>query len=166
LFVTLDPSKRTGLPPGDAKFLKSIEEFGWHVMSVAPLAGDEGDLWAYSTGLFYSHDHPEVIVFNLDLDSLPNAVNSIGTRVKAGEKFEVGKSYTGIFDDRECQFRWVDKSQYKEYLGFSLWFYEGWDFPVLQAFWPDEDNRYPWTDGGDGWIRQTQPLLYEELPSA
>jgi Domain of unknown function (DUF4262) len=164
--MTLNPSERAGLPPGDAKFLEIIEKFGWHVMSVAPRVGEEGHLWAYSTGLFYSYDHPEVIVFNLDISSLQNAVNSIGGRVKAGEKFEAGKSYTDIFDDRECQFRWVHKSQYKEYIGFSLWFYEGLSFPVLQAFWPDEDNFYPWTESGDGWIRGTQPLLYEEMPKA
>jgi hypothetical protein len=164
--MTLNPSKRAGLPPVDAKFLEIIEKFGWHVMSVAPRLGEEGDLWAYSTGLFYSYDHPEVIVFNLEINSLQNVVNSIGSRVKAGEKFEIGKSYTGIFDDRECQFRWVHKSQYKEYIGFSLWFYEGWNFPVLQAFWPDEQNHFPWDKEGDGWIRGTQPLLYEETPKA
>jgi hypothetical protein len=160
--MTLDPSRREGLSAGDVKFLQIIEKFGWHVMTVAPRVGEEGDLWGYSTGLVYSYGHAEIIVFNLDAKSLHNTVNAIGERVKNGEEFVIGERYAGIFDDRECQFRWVDKSQYKEYMGFSLWFYEGSDFPVLQAFWPDEDNRYPWTEGGDGWIQGTQPRL--DLP--
>ena len=164
--MTLDPSKRDGLPPGDAEFLKIIDDYGWHVMTVAPRVGEEGHLWAYSTGLYYTYGHPEVIVFNLDLQSLQRVVNTIGDRVKAGEKFEISKGYGEILEDRECQFRFVHESQYEEFIGFSLWFYEGLDFPVLQVFWPDEDNFYPWTEGGDGWIRETQPLLYEELPRA
>jgi hypothetical protein len=157
--MTLDPANRDGLSPGDAKFLKIIEEFGWHIMTVAPRLGEDGDLWAYSTGFFHSFGHPEIIVFNLDTDSLFSVINAVGNRIKAGEKFEPGKTYTEIVDDRECQFRWVNKSQYREYVGFSLWFYEGAEFPMLQAFWPDEDNRYPWTVGGDGWIQSTQPRL-------
>src|SRR5262249_4348366 len=98
----------------------------------------------------------------LDLSSLSNVVNSIGKRVKAGEQFVPGANYQGIFEGRECQFREVDRSQFAEYVGFSLWCYEHEDFPMLQAFWPDEDNRYPWTEGGDGWIQTTQPRL--DLP--
>jgi hypothetical protein len=90
----------------------------------------------------------------------------VGKRVQAGEIFQPNKACRGIFDDRECQFRVVHGSQYREYLGWSIWFYQSLDFPVLQAFWPDEQNHFPWGEHGDGWIRQTQPLLYEELPSA
>src|SRR5262249_2093833 len=133
--MTLNPKEQRGLSKTDASFLKIIDEFGWHVMSVAPRAGDEGDLWVYSTGLFFSFKHPEVVVFNLDLSSLSNVVNSIGKRVKAGEQFVPGANYQGIFEGRECQFREVDRSQFAEYVGFSLWFYELEDFPMLQAFW-------------------------------
>jgi len=66
--MTLDPSKRDGLSPVDAKFLQIIEEYGWHVMTVAPRVGDDGALWAYSTGLYYSYGHPEIILFNLKVN--------------------------------------------------------------------------------------------------
>ncbi len=62
--MPLDPKKRDGLDEGDQKFLRSIDDYDWHVMKVAPRAGEEGKLWAYSTGLYYKFKHPEIIVFN------------------------------------------------------------------------------------------------------
>jgi hypothetical protein len=50
--MTLNPANREGLSQGEAKFLQIIEEFGWHVMTVSPREGEEGDLFAYSTGFF------------------------------------------------------------------------------------------------------------------
>lgn len=164
--MTLDPSAREGLKTADQRFLKIIEEQGWCVTIVAPRVGEEGQLFAYSTGLYHTYEHPEIILFNLESKTLHNAINAVGKRVQAGEIFQPKKAYQGIFDDRECQFRVLHGSHYREYLGWSIWFYQNLDFPVLQAFWPDEENHFPWDEYGDGWIRQTQPLLYEELPSA
>ena len=159
--MTLDPSKRDGLPPVDAKFLESIEEFGWHVMTVAPRAGEDGDLWAYSTGLYYSYGHPEIILFNLGLDTLKPIINTIGAGVKNGKKFEAGSRYRDVFDKYECSFRNVDPKHYEEYVGFSLWFYEWSDFPMLQCFWPDTSNLFPWDPLCTEWVRRAQPPLQE-----
>jgi hypothetical protein len=158
--MTLDPSKRDGLSPVDTKFLQIIEEFGWHVMTVAPRVGEDGDVWAYSTGLYYSYDHPEIILFNLEADALTRIINTIGRCVKTGKKFEPGPAYADIFDNYPCSFRAVDSSQYKAYLGFSLWFYESSAFPILQCFWPDKAHRFPWEDVCADRVREAQPLLY------
>jgi Domain of unknown function (DUF4262) len=158
--MTLDPSKRDGLPPADAKFLQIIEEYGWHVMTVAPRVGDDAALWAYSTGLYYSYGHPEIILFNLKADTLPQIINTIGQSVKTGKKFEPGPTYADVFDNYQCSFRAVDSSQYEAYVGFSLWFYESSDFPILQCFWPDKSHRFPWEPPCEDWVREAQPLLY------
>jgi hypothetical protein len=50
--MTLDPSKRDGFSQADAKFLEIIEKYGWHVMTVAPRVGEDGDLWVYDGGRF------------------------------------------------------------------------------------------------------------------
>ena len=62
----LDPKKRDGLSNGDARFLEIIDKYGWHVMSVAPLVGEKGQSFAYSTGLFMRFQHPEIILCGLD----------------------------------------------------------------------------------------------------
>jgi Domain of unknown function (DUF4262) len=58
----LDPKQRDGLPPGDAKFLEIIDKFGWHVMSVAPRLGEQGEIFSYSTGLYMRFKQPEILL--------------------------------------------------------------------------------------------------------
>lgn len=162
--MVLDPSEREGFSAADAKFLQIIEEFGWHVMRVAPDRGEEGDSFAYSTGLYHSFGHPEVILFNLSLSAMTTIVNTIGQNVKSGQKFAAGLSYGEILNNYECAFRTVDLSHYREYLGFSLWFYEGPRFPSLQVFWPDKSHHFPWDPQCNQSVRESQPLLY--VPAA
>lgn len=78
LAMTLNPASREDLSHVEAEFLQIIEEFGWHVMTVAPRKGEEGNLFACSSRLFHSFGHPEAIIFNVDMHSLQNAVNVIG----------------------------------------------------------------------------------------
>jgi len=60
--MPIDPKKLNGHKEFDQKFLKIINEYGWQVMSVAPRVGEEGDLWSYSTGLYYHYKHPEIVI--------------------------------------------------------------------------------------------------------
>jgi Domain of unknown function (DUF4262) len=164
--MPLDPKKREGLPEDDQKFLRIIDEFGWHVTNVAPRVGEEGDLWSYSTGLYYLYKHPEIIVFNQKHDLMHSMINSIGKQVKAGEKFEPGRGYAEIIGAFDCQFRPVDFSHYKEYVGWSIWFYDRdpKSFPILQCFWPDMAGKFPWEAGCSQWAIDRQPLLDQPKP--
>ena len=161
--MTLNPSRRDGFSQADTKFLEIVEKYGWHVMTVAPRVGEDGDLWAYSTGLYYSYRHPEVILFNLKRDALSGIINTIGDSVKTGKRFEPGPTYPDVFAACQCSFRAVDTCHYGEYVGFSLWFYESSDFPLLQCFWPDESHRFPWDDACAEGVRKAQPLLYQPI---
>ena len=118
--MTLNPSKRDGFSQADAKFLEIIEKYGWHVMTVAPRAGEDGDLWAYSTGLYYSYGHPEIILFHLNTDTLPRIINTIGDGVKTGERFEPGPTYADVFAAYQCSFRAVAPCHYEAYVGFTV----------------------------------------------
>jgi hypothetical protein len=153
-----------GLSTSDVKFLNIVKDFGWHVMKVAPRVGDEERLWAYSTGLYYSYGHPEILMLNLQLDSMHEIINLIGASVKKGKTFEPGKPYADILERFNCSFQSVLPAYYEEYVGFSMWFYEGDSFPILQCFWPDTSNRFPWQPDCDADVRESQPLLY--LPPA
>jgi hypothetical protein len=164
--VTLDPKKREGLSPADAKFLEIIERYGWHVMSVAPRTGsaDKEEWFSYSTGLYLRFGQPEVIVLGLDSDTGTRIVNEIGEQMKGGRKFELGTDYRDIFaDDVPCQFKPVHRSQYGQYVCFSTWFYEATDFPVWQCFWPDRDGIYPWLQDCNDEVAHLQPLLSAPL---
>jgi len=159
--MTLDPKKRDGFEPRDAKFLDIIDRCGWHVMSVAPRVGEGGDVFSYSTGLFLRFNHPEIMVCGLDSNPSVAIINEIGRKVQAGGTFGSDQSYSDIFaDDVKCRFRPVQIAYYGEYVCWSQWFYEGTDFPVLQCFWPDRKGQFPWENECHPEVVKAQPRLF------
>jgi uncharacterized protein DUF4262 len=122
--MPIDPKTRDGHTEFDKKFLKIIDEHGWHVMNVAPRTDQEGDLWSYSTGLFIHYKHPEIVIFNQRADLRQSMINSIGDRVKTGETFEPGKGYSDIIGNFDLQFRPMYPSRYWDWLNFACWFYD------------------------------------------
>ena len=160
--MPLDPKNRDGLKKIDQDFLRSIDEFGWDVMSVAPGVGEKGDLWSYSTGLYYHFQHPEIIVFNETTDLRLSIINTLGQRVKAGEAFEPGKGYPDIIGGNyDVQFRPVHPSHYWDWVNFACWFYDNDEnsFPLLQCFYPDMAGKFPWEPGCEQWAVDAQRLL-------
>ncbi len=155
-----DPKKPEGNNEFSQNFLNKIDRYGWFVMSVVPREGDEGDAWSYSTGLFYHYQHPEIFILNEPTDLRFSMINSIGDRVKAGEKFEPGKGYADIIEDFDVQFRPMHPTHYRDWLNSSLWFYDNDEngFPVLQCFYPDMKGIFPWEPGCEEWAVQQQPL--------
>ena len=157
----LDPKKRHGFPTGDAKFLEIIDKFQWHVMSVAPRIDEEGESFSYSTGLYMRFKHPEIILFGLDRDTSQHIINDIGKTIEAGNTYELDRDYADMFaHEVKCRFRPVLPAHYKEYVGWSLWFYEQQPFPLVQCFWPDKDGHYPWEKECHPEVASCQPLLY------
>jgi hypothetical protein len=161
--MTLDPTRRSGLRPVDAKFLANIEEYGWAVTKVAPRVGDDGDFFAYSTGLYLKFGQPEIVIFGLSLDTMHRIVNLVGEQMKRGVNFAPDQDYADLLDGYSCQFKIVDRSQYPDHLGRASWFYEGCDYPTLQCFWPDKNRYFPWQSECSPGIRRLQPFLFLPL---
>jgi len=159
--MTRELRERNDLPNADQQFLANIETHGWVVTKVFRRDGETGPDWAYSTGLFHSYSHAEIVIFGLDLDNMHTIVNNIGSEVKAGSHFESGNEYQGILARYGCQFRLVDTRYYRDYFGCSIWFYEADPFPVLQCFWPDREGYYPWDPKCDSGVAVLQPLLFK-----
>src|SRR4029077_10519779 len=154
-----DPKHPDNSHPPDQKFLAQIETHGWSVTDVFRREGETGPEWAFSTGLFHSYQHPEIVIFGLELDNMQKIVNNIGSEIKNGAKYESGNEYHDIFARCACQFRPVDSAHYRDYLGAAIWFYNGEPFPVLQCFWPDHKGHYPWDPECSPGLVSLQPLL-------
>lgn len=161
-----DPKKPEGHNEFSQKFLKIIDQHGWFVMSVAPNKDEVGDLWSYSTGLFYHYRHPEIIVFNEPAELQQSIINAIGDRVKAGERFEPGKGYADIIGNFDVQFRPMHPSHYLDWVNSACWFYDDDpnSFPVLQCFYPDMQGKFPWQPGCEQWAVEQQP--FHDQPKA
>lgn len=144
---------------GEAKLLANVKDPGWHVIGVTE--DEEGPAFVYTIGLYHNYGHPEIIALGLDVPILWQIINGIGEKAKAGEKFESEQEADGFLEGGyRVFFRSMEKRQYREYLGFARWFYEGDEFPVLQCVWPDKAHRYPWHPEAGEPFRQRQPVLY------
>ena len=162
--MSRDPKDLNGRNDFEQKFLRIIDEFGWFVMGVVLCAGDEGDTWSYSTGLFYHYQHPEIIIFNESNDLRLSMINAIGERARKGEKFEPGKGYSDIIGGGfAVQFQPVDVSHYADWVNSAIWFYDSdpASFPLLQCFYPDMNGKFPWEPDCESWAVESQPLLYK-----
>ena len=79
-----DPNHPDNSDPSDQKFLSQIESYGWNVTNVFRREGQTGPDWSYSTGLFHAFQHPEIVIFGLELDNMQKIVNNIGLKIKDG----------------------------------------------------------------------------------
>ena len=94
-------------------------------------------------------------------------INSIGNRVKAGQKFELGKGYADIIGNFDVQFRPMHASHYWDWLNLACWFYDNDpnSFPVLQCFYPDMQGKFPWEAGCEQWAIDQQPFHDQPKPA-
>ncbi|HEY3768283.1 MAG TPA: DUF4262 domain-containing protein [Candidatus Angelobacter sp.] len=109
----------------------------------------------------YHYQHPEIIVVNEPAKLRLSMINSMGDRVKAGEKFEPGKGYADIIGGGfDVQFRPMHPSHYLDWINSACWFYDDDpnSFPVLQCFYPDMKGKFPWQRGCEKWAVEQQPF--------
>lgn len=124
---------------------ENVVEHACHVMMVS--GGDEGYGFAYSIGLGKSFGQPEVVCFGLDLNVMHFMINGVRDRMEQGSRFDDGDRVAGLIEGYDCVFRRMQRTKYRDYLGYALWFYGGDGFDVLQLVWPDKERRFPWNDG-------------------
>ncbi|HEV2852633.1 MAG TPA: DUF4262 domain-containing protein [Thermoanaerobaculia bacterium] len=139
---------------------RDVEAFGWHVVMVSG-GGDPGFL--FTIGLWKTYGHPEILLFTPGEDprGMAGRLQAVAQRVKAGETFEDEALQEGLFGPYPGTFRPVAQGWYPYFLGTALAFYESYDFPVLQLFWPDQAGRFPWEPDFTLSLAPFQPLLHE-----
>ena len=148
----------------DIKALADIKSRGWHVVKVPE--EDDTPGWAFSMGLYYSFNHPEVAIFGLPLDRMHAMLNIVGELVASGTRLNVGSSSSDILDDYHCAFRVVAKQWYRPFFGYACWLYRGDGFPMIQCIWPDREGRMPDDPRCLASVRELQPRLDQETAEA
>lgn len=141
----------------EESIVSDIEEHGLSVIHIPE--DDYGPGYAFSIGLFKKHNHPEVMIFGLEQDSMHTIINNIGHEVKQKRTFVEDEIYDDLLGDYDCTFKTVGKDWYSSYLGYAKWFYKSIPFPVLQCVWPDQEGQFPWSNPKAP-INRIQPLLY------
>jgi hypothetical protein len=155
---------RTADDAHDIKVLSDVKEYGFHIVWINS-EGLQPD-YCFTIGLEYSYEHPEIILMGLPIGTGKNIINKLGAEIKNGLKFIDSDDYIKI-SSQKFMVKKMDPSNYGDYLGYFMWFYKSLRTPpdVVQLFWPDESDKFPWDDGFNKKFLKSQQLLCEKLSS-
>jgi Domain of unknown function (DUF4262) len=141
----------------EAKLAADIEKFGWSVM----LLEATGYLpsFAYTIGLWKNYNHPEIISFGLNTETLHLIINDASEIVKSGTIIEIGKIYNDFFEDSATQFIDVESQNIPDYFGQAINYYKTNEFKAIQLVWTDRNNSFPWENNYEKEFEFIQPML-------
>jgi hypothetical protein len=143
----------------DERTISHIEEFGCSVVSVARTAHGLG--WSYTIGVFDTSGKPEIISVGLPPETAHSALNKAAKLLRSGVDLTQGR-HRDLIGQVDCEFRSLDRKWVAHLMGWAVWYYDGSDFPVLQAVYPDLANRFPEDVGFDKAFEQ--PLMQPSAP--
>jgi Domain of unknown function (DUF4262) len=151
--------RATDLTEQDERTISRIEEFGCSITQVKSSTSGPG--WSYTLGINDTAGGPEIITVGLREKTALFLLNEAARRLRAGTDLARGR-HSGMIGEVDCEFRPVDPKWVKHLMGWALWYYDGADFPVLQALSPDLENRFPEEAGFDENFQQ--PLMQPGVP--
>lgn len=126
----------------ERKALANIKKYGLHILHV--FGDEEHSHFSYTVGLFENYLHPEIIIIGLKYELSQVLLNNMAFDIKNGKNFTAGEFHEGVLDDFLCYFEEVPKNEYREYVGWANWFYEGNNFPLVQCVYPTVSGKFPW----------------------
>jgi Domain of unknown function (DUF4262) len=138
----------------DERTIGHIEEFGCSVVNVART--NHGLGWSYTIGIFDTGGKAEIITVGLPPETAHFALNEAAKLSRAGVDLTKGR-YRDLVGQVDCEFRPVERKWVEHLMNWAVWYYDGPDFPVLQAVYPDLENRFPEDEGFDKEFEQ--PLM-------
>ena len=149
------------LQEADERTITHIETYGCSVVQVGRTCDTEGPGWSYTIGVYDTCGKPEIIEVGLPFDTGHRLLNEAAKRLRSRVDLSSGR-HRDMVGEVDCEFRPVDPKWVKRLMGWACWYYDGADFPVLQAVYPDLGNRYPEDPGFDSYFRQ--PLMQPSAP--
>ncbi|MGA2650701.1 MAG: DUF4262 domain-containing protein [Terracidiphilus sp.] len=147
--------RATDLPPTDERTIGQIEEHGCSVISVGRDCKEDLS-WTYTIGVYDTCGKPDLITVGLPSKTAHSCLNEAVKRQRAGVDLMQARQ-SDLIGNVDCKFRQVDPEWVKLLMNWANWYYEGTGYPVLQAVYPDLENRFPEDEGFNK--RFAQPLM-------
>jgi hypothetical protein len=144
----------------DERTIAHVETFGCEVVQIK--RSNAGPGWSYTLGVYDTCSKPELITVGLRESTAHFLLNESVKRLRNGINLAEGR-HRELVGEVECEFRPVDPKWVRHLMDWAIWYYDGAEFPVLQAVYPDLENRFPEETGFDEAFRQ--PLLQRDAPS-
>jgi hypothetical protein len=134
---------------------------GWSLIAVP--ADPEGPAFVYSIGMIQTLDHPEIIIFGLDLSLMASVINGIGDEIRGGRPFREPGLYEGLLEGFACRIAAVAEVYHEVFLGYAMWhrrhISQIGTLEAVQCIWPDMSGRFPDEADCNPVVVQLQPLL-------
>jgi hypothetical protein len=146
--------RAAALTESEERTLGNIEAFGCSVLQIKNKGA--GPAWSYTIGNYDTAGKPEIITVGLPEKTALFLLNEAARRLREGTDLAKGR-HLEMVGEVECEFRPVDPKWIKHLMGWATWYYDGDVFPVLQAVYPDRENRFSEETGFDEVFRQ--PLM-------
>jgi hypothetical protein len=143
----------------DERTISNVETYGCEVVQVRSTTTGPG--WSYTLGVYDTCGKPEVITVGLREKTAHFLLNEAADRLRNGVNLAEGR-HKDMVSEVECEFRPVDPKWVQHLMGWAIWYYDGPELPVLQAVYPDLENRFPGEPGFDTAFQQ--PLLQADAP--
>jgi hypothetical protein len=153
---------RTANDESERKTVADVENYGLHIVYV--FEDEENPGFGYTVGLYENYLHPEIIIVGLEQEVAHVLLNNLAFDIKNGKNFTAGAFHEDVIENFLCYFGEVPKSEYKEHVGWAIWFYEGYDFPLVQCVYPTVDGKFPWHKNFPEEARFFCPLLIKPPP--
>lgn len=152
--------RATELNVHDERTISQIEQFGCSVLSVGRNCKDEF-AWTYTIGVFDTCGKPDLITVGLPFETAHACLNEAVKRQRAGTNLTEARQ-SDLIGNVDCEFRPVDRKWVKHLMNWANWYYGGTDYPVLQAMYPDLENRFPEDKGFNR--KFAQPMMQPGVP--
>ncbi len=110
----------------------------------------------YTIGAFDTSGKPDLITVGLAAETAHSCLNEAQERQRAGVDLSKARQ-SDLIGNVDCEFRPVDPKWLKHLMNWANWYYGRTDYPVLQAVYPDLENRFPEDEGFNR--RFAQPLM-------
>lgn len=151
--------RSTQLSERDARTVANVEAYGCEVVQIKGCVPNLG--WSFTVGVYDTCGKPEVIAIGLREKTALFLLNEAARRLREGVDLTKGR-HREMVGEVECEFRPVDSKWVAHVMGWATWYNGSPDFPVIQAVYPDRENRFPEDAGFDETFQQ--PLLQPGAP--
>jgi Domain of unknown function (DUF4262) len=149
--------RSAGEDSGERKVIADIAKFGWHCVHIH----GEGDIveYTFTVGLFQTCQHPELIIFGIPSKVSHQILTIAADAAKSGEPLELSQTTQSLLEGYPCCFAEVPRTEYREYVGYARWYYEGDGFPLYQIVWPARSGQFPWDQLASAEFKRAQPVI-------
>jgi Domain of unknown function (DUF4262) len=140
---------------------EAVQRKGYQVLSI----GDHNPPFAYTVGLMFSQNHPELIILGLRQEG-PKIILALVRMIKNGKSFKAPGEFE-IVPNFKIATRVVHPTQHEFYLGYAMGYCREngrvGQLEAMQVFWPDKHGHFPFAREFDNSVHSLQPRLDQAI---